>query len=689
MQILLVTIVLATAVVINTAGSYEALTPNYQQLVLCVKVIVQRHFTSRHSIIISVTITGHDDNENTRSVSPYWEQAMTTDALLDSLHRESRWSLHISRPTSSLQAFRAQQHKWNYILMYWESQGNRTATEIISSQLQALQDAGLLSNKSLFLIVICSRISQPPHDFASKIFEDLWHRFKIIDVTLLIPYFNTNKPYNSALPGVQVSSNETIDLYTWYPFSASERCGKVSRIDVIDKWPVQNSKGFLKNTNLFPNKISGNSMGCTVKVATRVPPPITVEMAQDSKEKCSGLELNIVRCILEKLNLSVEYKFLVQTNKSEFDIQTDLTDETVSGDTDISVGGLTVSGRFISRADCTLPYLQDAVQWYVPCAKCSDPWTVLVRLYTLDEWICALCAPFPLVMITRRIAILLNKYELRESQRYMTFQSCFSILASIAFGVSVTELPRTTVLRTFVFLHIIFSLSMSTMFQNYYTTFLLNPGLEKQISNISEILQSGIQFGYSPDTEESLRYVSNEYEYNIMQERRVMCNNQCQCLELMLKGVNFACVSNKLCAEVAMQSRVSSYARRDVCVLPNEIEKLRGTMYFKRGHPLLIHFNKFIRRMAEVGLISKWKKDFISKQKLKFVSSSVSYGKDAFVTKNIVADNIYEAGYFALSTSHLTLAFIFLLLGCSLSLAALIAELVYGRLLGRTKHSDL
>jgi hypothetical protein len=119
--------------------------------------------------------------------------------------------------------------------MYWESQGNRTVTEIISSQLQALQDAGLLSNKSLFLIVICSRISRPTHDFAFKIFEDLWHRFKIIDVTLLVPYFNTDKHYTSALPGVQVSSNETIDLLTWHPFLRSERWDKVSRIDVIDK----------------------------------------------------------------------------------------------------------------------------------------------------------------------------------------------------------------------------------------------------------------------------------------------------------------------------------------------------------------------------------------------------------------------------------------------------------------------
>ena len=67
----------------------------------------------------------------------------------------------------------------------------------------------------------------------------------------------------------------------------------------------------------------------------------------------------------------------------------------------------------------------------------------------------------------------------------------------------------------------------------------------------------------------------------------------------------------------------------------------------------------------------------------------LNYGTDIFVTKNIVADNIYEAGYFALSKSDLTLAFLFLLLGCSLSRTVLITELVYGRLLGRTKNSDL
>jgi hypothetical protein len=532
-------------------------------------------------------------------------------------------------------------------------------------------------------------VSQPPHDFALRIFENLWHHFKIIDVTLVIPYFNTANSFTTALPGVQNSGTESFNLYTWYPFSARGRCGNVSRVDVIDKWQVQNGKGFLKNTNLFPYKISGNSMGCTVKVATRVLPPIIVEQAQGSKEKYSGPELNILRCILEKLNLSIEYKLLVSTNKSQLEIITDMIDETVSGDTDISVGGLTVSDRFISRADCTLPYVEYAVQWYVPCAKCANPWAALLRVYTSDAWICLLCIPIPMVICMHHIAIRVNKCQLRESQRYMTFLSCFSLFSSIALGMSVTELPRTSILRAFIFLLICFSFFNNTMFQNYYTTFLLNPGFEKQISNIRDILQTGIQFGYSPDTEEFLKYFANEYEYRIMQKRRIVCDNHCQCLKHMLSGVNFACVSSTYCAEVAIQSRGSSYAIRNVCVLPNEIYKIRLTMYLKRGHPFLNHFNNITRRMTEVGLISKWKNDFVSKQKLISVSSSLRYGKDIFGTKNIVADSISEAGYFALSVSHLIVAFHMLLLGCSLSLTVLIAEFVYHRLIARTKNSDL
>jgi len=101
---------------------------------------------------------------------------------------------------------------------------------------------------NLFFIVICCRISQPPHDFALRIFEEVWHSFKIINFRVIIPYFNTLNSFTSALHGVQNSNTESFDLYTWYPFLSNGKCGNVSRDDVINKWLEENSKGFLKIT---------------------------------------------------------------------------------------------------------------------------------------------------------------------------------------------------------------------------------------------------------------------------------------------------------------------------------------------------------------------------------------------------------------------------------------------------------
>jgi hypothetical protein len=87
--------------------------------------------------------------------------------------------------------------------------------------------------------------------------------------------------YTSVLPNVKVSSTESFELQPWYPFLSSGKCGNVSKVDVIDKWLVEDSKGLQKNTNLFPNKISGFSMGFTVKAVTRV----VAELAQSSKKE--------------------------------------------------------------------------------------------------------------------------------------------------------------------------------------------------------------------------------------------------------------------------------------------------------------------------------------------------------------------------------------------------------------------
>jgi hypothetical protein len=100
MQILLTPITIGTAIAINAAGCYEIQTPINQKVVLCVIEIVQWLFSSTLFMIFSVIKTGLDDTENSRLASPYWEQALTTDALLDStpVNRDGPLTSHGRHP---------------------------------------------------------------------------------------------------------------------------------------------------------------------------------------------------------------------------------------------------------------------------------------------------------------------------------------------------------------------------------------------------------------------------------------------------------------------------------------------------------------------------------------------------------------------------------------------------------------
>jgi len=138
-------------------------------------------------------------------------------------------------------------------------------------------------------------------------------------------------------------------------------------------------------------------MGCIPKAATCVLPPMIVELAQAwRKTQRNWIKYSEVR--FGEIKPVSRIKVLVSTNKS---MEAEFAYETLSGDKKISVGGLTVSDRFISRADCTLPYLEYAVQRYVPCAKCADQWTALLRVYTLNAWICVRCTPLQMIIFMR------------------------------------------------------------------------------------------------------------------------------------------------------------------------------------------------------------------------------------------------------------------------------------------------
>jgi hypothetical protein len=596
------------------------------------------------------------------------------DSLLETINTNLHWSLHVSRPTSNPESY--EEYAQNYIMLTWELHSERNATRVIEYQLREIHRARSVNSNALFLIVVCSRVSQPPKQLALRIFKEMWHSYKITNVLLVIPHFNATKTYMSRSLVDQKANTEAFDLYTWYPYSLEGNCADVNSINLIDKWLVKNTGEFLFNANLFPNKISGDFQGCAVKVATHIFPPIVIQLDDSNKKKYGGLELNVLLFVLEKLNLSIEYKVIDSMNKLNFESKTKLVDETAFGETDISIGGLVMSDKYELSADFTVAYAENVMKWYVPCAKLAPRCGAIFNLYSSSVWFSFFLIGILVAVMMRLLATHVKNYHFRESHSYQTFQCCLYIVWAIAVGVCAPAMPKTSILRIFVFVYLCYSFALNIIFQSSFSSFLVNPGSEKQISSVKDILDSGIEYGYSSDTHIVLKY-ADESEYRIMQEHWIRCEDQYQCFDRFIKNENFACISNEFFVEYLRMTTELGHAKREVCTLSNDIARISSVMYLKKANPFLNQLNKIIRRMTEAGLKTKWKDDLFRRDRIRALSSVNNHNHT--LDSNNVDDNNFEGGYFVFSLIHLQIAFHVLFLGFVLSSVLLIGEILYQR----------
>jgi hypothetical protein len=581
----------------------------------------------------------------------------------------------VSRSKSHLDVGHAEEYIYNGVILTWESQGDRNITGDLSYQLQELNRARQLNHKALFLIVICTSASQSPEVLTLRIFHEMWASYNITDVLLLIPYVNGAETYMNILNDDQGINGKAFYLYTWDPYSSEGNCANVNSLKLIDKWLVKDKGEFIYNDNLFANRFSEDLMGCTVKVSTRVSPLIVDELPGRIYKKYCGVELNFLANILEKLNLSAEFKVLFPNNKSSVEFRSDLISETAHGEADISIGALVMSEDFKSLVDFTVSYAETAMKWYVPCAKYVHRCEAVFKMFSLGTWISIFAISFLVVIMMRFIASYVNSHQFRESSNYMTLQSCCYIVYAIFLGVSVSHLPRTSPLRIFFSIVLCYSIALTTILQTYLTSFLVNPRFEIQINSVKDILDTGLEYGYSSDMEVYLEG-TDEFEYQIIREHRVKCRDQFQCFSRVIKYGNFGSIANTLSVARLVNCKVSRGTKRKVCTIADDIVRLRSVMYFKKGHPLLYRFNKILRRMIEGGLAIRWDTDLYLDNEHEAVLP-FCYENDILDYTNAADASNLESGYSVFTVMHLQIAFYLFFIGCILSCVVFVGEILY------------
>ena len=338
---------------------------------------------------------------------------------------------------------------------------------------------------------------------------------------------------------------------------------------------------------------------------------------------------------------------------------------------EIAIGVLPSISRIIHFVETTIPHIHVRLLWYVPC---PNPASRFKSIYKNFGSLFGAC--FIAVAILAAIVMwLLAKYETQiqglESSNYNTITYCIYNVCAVLNGVSVPQKPISLSLRIFFTAWVWYSFAMTNVLQAHFIGLLVNPGFGRSITTLDDLIQSGIDYGYTSDID--VLQLSDPL-YDIIRSNRKICTSMYKCLQRVIEGKDFATIFDSFHAEYFRTILLLHNIHVPICTLQEDVIMFRISMYMAKGNPLLHRFNKIITRVFEAGLIEKWWNDFMFSSRL---DDHPIYDDDTkfsdFATKELDTD------YSTFSLIHLQVVFETLLIGQIFSTFVFLVEVVYYR----------
>jgi hypothetical protein len=581
------------------------------------------------------------------------------EALLGKLHQHEKWPLLLYGPPDGMK--RNEQHKHGGYIIFIRG---AKVSEQVRGQLNQLKSTRAWNSRAHFVIAVTSDLDYfHGNELAEDIFAEFW-RDKIVNVVVLLPVSHSSKiRFGGAIECAENMEFAVLqEVYAFFPYQPKNKCGNTIRASLLDYW-VQSCSDegrFLRNVPLFPSKIPPDLQGCTLSVSTLEVEPMVMTRKSTYDD---GLEIRILNTILGYMNLSSLFlppppnneKWGRHLSNGSWD---GVIGRVTSGRSDIGIGGLVVRNVAQDSADFTFPYLEQNINWYVPCAKASPHTTTITRVFTTAVWFCIAT----IYITVSALMWCLYKLHWKSSEFFKNISQSFTIcllnLWVIMFGISASiRLQNFATFRMLYILWIFYSLGLNTVYQAFLTTYLVEPRLEKPLSTEQELIQSGIQLGINPHFEES--------ENNTFISRypnMIPCPDTEKCLQRLAEEGDIAVLCAQLVGDyIGTFKFPNPKGNPAYCKLDEQYATMNMAMFLQKGDPLLCYFNKVILSVFEAGLFQHWWSDLKHKATLS--------SKEIFLTTHIVE-------FKSLTMYHLQSCFYAQCVGNILSLGIFICEVM-------------
>jgi hypothetical protein len=577
---------------VESASNSSAMSPVEQtHMVSCVTNITLDNFAPDRTIFVSNSRVDDD----------------LAETLLKAINGLELWPLQVSRPNA------AKDTNVERISSYIFITG---AGEDLVDQVEELSVGAWWDSRGRFLIVVTVNAASA-EQVALSIVQELWDTARILNAVVL------------------VQEDTLLNLYSWFPYASHEHCDDVKGVILMNQWVMEGDGRFVRDVNLFPYKIPSNFHGCALKISTGF----------------RGKEEDLmISEFCKALNITMEYVTDIPDTVSLYERAVISMEDLLLGKSDLSYGGIPLVEELAEYAEPSSPYYVLRYSWFVPCPKPFSRLQRISHIFSISVWVAMLVALF-LVAVT---CWLLAK-RTYDSRAYRTFSSALYNTWAVIVGVSVTEMPRSSRLKLTLLVLVWYCFAMSTVFQAFFTSFLVDPGYQEQLTSLEELLESGMKFGYRHEYAKFYEE-SSDWRHKELLARREECSPEHICLRRIRETSDYA----TLAEEWYVQNFTNGMTDHSAFCPLNDADYFFVflSVYAQKGSFLLEFFNRMVTFATESGISAKADKD-------RRVTNKRGSGE---------ADSLGE--YFVFTLSHLRIAFYILLLGNGMSFALFLCELL-------------
>jgi hypothetical protein len=640
----------------------ETSTARHRQVVLCAVNIVTRYVPAGQPLLVSVS--NGEGSDEYQSVSS---------EFLEKLHALQRWSVYIlyeGTREGLPQGYTGRKYLSYIIIPQSVQLGVKAMMESVISQAQNLQQIEAGNPTGVYLVILLNA-SNVNREMVINLLAGLWD-WKVLDIVVMV---------ESEYRRSGVKDTETkLDLFTWFPFQSPRTCTRVTDVVLMDQWE---NGHFAKNIDLFPQKITRNLNRCRLIASTRrwgnlVTPPFasTSEGNRPKVNYKEGLEVILYRNILEAFNMTAYFKMHDKTYSRQIWGDYDPVENTYSGvigdakfgRSNISFCGLPKNFFYEMHVDSTHSYHESGFHWYVQCARPRPRWQVFGKTFALSVWASLILAFVGFAIVMWGLAK--SPDEPQETTHYQSFVETLQALMAVFLNVSVNRMPSKVIIRFIFCLWIWSSFALTTVFQMHFTSFLVDPGPKKQVSDVAELLASNLTLTFDNGYKDL--FLGADKRAKLILSRHVPCYGFEACARRTATVGDAATILDFEQFGIFKHKFVDDNGDSLLCRLPDKISGYDITMFMQKGNPLFRPVNDVILRLMEAGLVDLWWSLVVYTQKL----STEKEGEVAPIT------------FFVFSLSHLYVAFTCLALGYCVGISVLVLEILYKNCVGVIKSVE-